>query len=54
MENITTALSMGQYGIYVWPSYAVATIVIFVMLMITLRSLRQSQRALRNLTDNKD
>lgn len=54
MENVTKTLGMGQYGIYVWPSFIVAAIIIAIMLIITLHSLRQAQKTLKNLTDNKD
>ncbi len=54
MKNITESLGMGEYGIYVWPSFIIAAVIILVMLVITLRSLRRAQKILSNLTDNKD
>ena len=54
MENIIESLGMGSYGIYVWPSFIIAAVIISVMLVITLCSLRRAQKILSNLKDNKD
>lgn len=54
MENITEALSMGSYGFYVWGSFATATIIIMAMLIVTLRSLKDTQRKLKNLQELQD
>ena len=54
MKNLTEALAMGEYGVYVWPSFAVAALVILAMLVFTLRSLRQTQKTLRHLQNNQE
>ena len=51
MENLTEALAMGGYGIYVWPSFIVAAIIISGMLACSLRSLRRAQKTLKNLKE---
>lgn len=51
MENITEALSMGGYGFYVWGSFATAAVIIMAMLVVTLRSLKTTQRKLKNLQE---
>lgn len=37
---------MGGYAMYVWPSFAIAFVVITVLLLASLRSLRQANQAL--------
>lgn len=54
MENIIKALGMGEYGIYVWPSFAIAAIIIIAMLLITLSSLKRAQQTLKNLKEHND
>lgn len=49
MENITEALAMGQYGIYVWPSFIIAAFIIIIMLVLSLRSLKHAQKILCGL-----
>lgn len=49
MENFTNNLAMGEYGAFVWSSFAVATLVIVAMLIISLRSLKKAQKTLHNL-----
>lgn len=54
MENIAEALSMGSYGLYVWTSFASATIIIVAILFVTLRSLRNAQRKLKILQEHQE
>jgi heme exporter protein CcmD len=49
MENITEALAMGQYGMYVWPAFIIAAFIIIIMLILSLRSLRRAQKTLSEL-----
>lgn len=49
MKNITELLGMGEYGVYVWSSFIVATVVILAMLIFTLRSLLQAKKTLKLL-----
>lgn len=51
MENLTETLAMGEYGVYVWPSYIIAAIVISVMLVCSLLSLRKAQKTLKTLKE---
>ncbi|WP_207485621.1 heme exporter protein CcmD [Arenibaculum pallidiluteum] len=46
---MTEFLSMGGYAAYVWPSYAIAAIVLLGLLVSTLRGLRRSEALLRAL-----
>jgi heme exporter protein D len=46
---MTEFLNMGGYAAYVWPSYAIAAIVMLGLLLGSLRSLRQSERTLAAL-----
>ncbi len=46
MEKLTDVLNLGGYGVYVWPSYALAIAVMSGMAFIGMRLLRRSQRAL--------
>ncbi len=41
--------AMGGYALYVWPSYAVAGIVMIALLVATLRGLRRREALLRAL-----
>ncbi len=54
MEKLTEALAMGEYGVYVWPSFAVAALVIMAMLVLTLRSLGKTQKILSDLQNNQE
>ena len=54
MTELTKALEMGEYGIYVWPSFAVAAFVILIMLVVTLRSLHHTQKTLNDLQEYQE
>ncbi len=54
MEKLIETLGMGEYGIYVWPSFSIAAIVILIMLVMTLRSLHQTQKTLNELQNNSN
>ncbi len=40
---------MGGYGIYVWPAFAVAAVVLVGLLFASLRSVRASEETLKKL-----
>ena len=40
---------MGGYAAYVWPSFAIATLVLTGMVFASVRELRKAQRALNDL-----
>lgn len=42
---------MGGYGAYVWPSFAIAALVIMAMIAASLRGLRRAKRTLLQLHD---
>jgi heme exporter protein D len=46
---MTEFLQMGGYAAYVWPSYAIAAIVMLGLLFGSLRSLKRSEQVLRTL-----
>jgi heme exporter protein D len=48
-EVLAQKLSMGGYAAYVWPSFAVAAIVLIAMVIASLRSLRKAQHTLSEL-----
>ena len=48
-EVLAQALSMGGYAAYVWPSFAIATLVLTGMVFASVRELRKAQRALNDL-----
>ena len=48
-EVLAQTLSMGGYAAYVWPSFAVAAIVLVTMTASSLRGLRKAQRTLAEL-----
>jgi len=54
MEDMVKSLGMGEYGIYVWPSFAIAAIVIMAMLLVTLASLKRAQNTLKSLKEHND
>jgi heme exporter protein D len=54
MEEMVKALGMGGYGIYVWPSFAIAAIIIISMLLMTLASLKRAQNTLKSLKEQND
>lgn len=49
MEAVREYLAMGGYAAFVWPSYGVTALVMAAILVLTLRRLRQRQRALKTL-----
>ncbi len=51
MERVSDFLAMDGYGGYVWPAYAVATIVLIALLTVSLRFLRQRQADLAALEE---
>jgi len=44
---------MGGHGAYIWPAYAIATIVIVGILVQTLRTMRQRERQLEILRQGR-
>lgn len=49
MDALTAFLSMGGYGIYVWPAFSVAALVLGGLLYASLRTLRANQAVLEEL-----
>ena len=43
--------AMGGYAVFVWSAYAIATVVMTGMLVVSLRSLRRQQQAVRLLEE---
>ncbi|MCE2510844.1 MAG: heme exporter protein CcmD [Alphaproteobacteria bacterium] len=52
MDRIEAFLTMGGYGEFIWPAYAVAFAVLAALLAWSLRELRRNERTLRNLQPN--
>ena len=49
MESLTQFFHMGGYAIFVWPSFAVAAIVLSALLVWSLRDLRKERQLLESL-----
>ncbi|MEE8560323.1 MAG: heme exporter protein CcmD [Alphaproteobacteria bacterium] len=49
MDSIRAYFEMGGYGIYVWPAFAVAAVVLVGLLFASLRSVRASEETLKKL-----
>lgn len=49
MDSIAQFLHMGGYAIFVWPSFAVAAIVLSALLVWSLRDLRKERQLLESL-----
>lgn len=47
MQAVSEFLTMGGYGVYVWPSYALAVLIMGGMLGVTLARLRGTKRELK-------
>lgn len=47
MENIAKFLDMGGYAAFVWPALGVATVILALMAVASLRGLRASEVALQ-------
>lgn len=47
MNSLDEFLSMGGYGIYVWPSYGLAALVVIINIVLPLRSLRRLKADIR-------
>jgi len=49
MSAINEFFDMGGYGAYIWPSYGLTAVVMIVMLVASLRMLRQNEATLQSL-----
>jgi len=47
VEDITAFLNMGGLAAFVWPALAIATVILAVMAVASIRRLRHSENALR-------
>lgn len=45
---------MGGYGAYVWPSYLAAALAMTALVVVTMRSLRASERVLSELKKSRN
>ena len=52
-QVLSEFLDMGGHGVYIWPAYAIATIVIVGILIQTLRTMRQRERKLKILRQER-
>lgn len=51
MENTDSILSMTKHGVYVWPSYAIAAVLLVGLVVFSLRALRKTRTELQRLED---
>jgi len=49
MSTIKEIIDMGGYGAFIWPSYGVTAVVLLVMLIASLRDLRDNEATLQAL-----
>lgn len=49
MDTIRDYFAMGGYASFVWPAFALSTVVLVALLVSSLRSLRQSEAALAEM-----
>ena len=52
MDGLSSFIAMGGYGVFVWPSYGFAFLVLGALALQTLRRLRRAERTLATLTDS--
>ena len=51
MEAISEFLAMGGQGIYIWPAYGIAAVVMIAFALTTIRRLRVREAELARLTE---
>lgn len=49
MEALTAFLSMGGYAAYVWPAFGIASAILVILLVSSLRTLRRREKLLSRL-----
>ncbi len=49
MDTVAEFFAMGGYAAFVWPAFGVAAVILFGLLVSTLRTLRAREKALRAL-----
>lgn len=49
MDSVTDFLAMGRYGAYVWPSYALAVVVMAGLWLSTVARLRKNEALLKDI-----
>ena len=53
MDSVTDFLAMGRYGAYVWPSYALALVVMAGLWLSTVARLRKNETLLKDIEHNQ-
>ena len=53
MDSVTDFLAMGRYGAYVWPSYALAVVVMAGLWLSTVARLRKNETLLKDIEQNQ-
>ena len=54
METISAYLDMGGHGGFIWPAYAIVTVVMAGLMMVSRRALKTAEDALKALTRGAD
>jgi heme exporter protein D len=49
MEALSEFLSMGGHAAFIWPAYGVAVVVLFALVMASLRTLKANEIAVREI-----
>jgi heme exporter protein D len=49
MEAFSEFLSMGGHAAFIWPAYGVAVVVLFALVMVSLRTLKANEIAVREI-----
>ncbi len=52
MEKLTEVLAMGGYGVFVWPAFGVAVVIMLAMALASRLALKKAEAALAALTEN--
>ena len=49
MNNTDSILSMTKHGAYVWPSYAIAAVLLIGLVLLSVRALRKTRAELQRI-----
>lgn len=49
MATISEFLTMGGHAAFIWPAYGVAVVILFALVMVSLRTLKSNEIAVREI-----
>ena len=53
METISAYLDMGGHGGFIWPAYAIVTVVMVGLMIVSRRSLKAAEETLKKLENEQ-